>query len=215
KQSRENNSIPSALQKIHWFRIVLDEAHIIKDVNTVQSKAALSLKAERVDDLFALIKFLHMHPFDDKDNWNYYISRPIKSIDLVGISRLQILMKCITLRRTKTHNGKPLLSLPPRNDCIRYLELNEYERKLYDKIFCSQAEQFRQLEEQNNIMQHYVNILQSILRLRQICAHFALVKESELQDDFEDKTVNDGLTPTRGMMLLNLIRESGMDQCGS
>ncbi|CAG8528954.1 2272_t:CDS:10 [Cetraspora pellucida] len=227
KQSRENCSIPSALQKIHWFRIVLDEAHIIKDVNTVQSKAAYSLEAERrwcltgtpiqnrVDDLYALIKFLHMHPFDERDNWNKYISRPIKSIDFVGISRLQILMKCITLRRTKSHNGKPLLSLPPRNDCIRYLELNEYERKLYDKIRCSQAEQFRRLEEQNNIMQHYVNILQSFLRLRQICAHFALIKETELQDDFEDKTVNDGLTPKRGMMLLNLIRESGMDQCGS
>ncbi|CAG8805632.1 514_t:CDS:1, partial [Racocetra fulgida] len=92
--------------------------------------------------------------------------------------------------------------------------LNEYERKLYDKIRRSQAERFRRLEEQN-IMQHYVNILQSFLRLRQICAHSALIKESELQDDFEDKTVNDGLTPTRGMMLLNLVRESGMDQCGS
>jgi len=37
----------SALQQIHWFRIILDEAHIIKDVTTVQSKAACSLKAER------------------------------------------------------------------------------------------------------------------------------------------------------------------------
>ncbi|KAF0535217.1 SNF2 family N-terminal domain-containing protein [Gigaspora margarita] len=227
KQSRENSSIPSALQKINWFRIVLDEAHIIRDVNTVQSKAAHSLTAERrwcltgtpiqnkVDDLFALIKFLHMHPFDEKDKWNYYISRPIKSIDLVGISRLQILMKCITLRRTKVHDGKPLLSLPPRNFYIRYLELNEYERKLYDKIYCSQAEQFKRLEQQNNIMQHYVSILQSILRLRQICAHFALVKESELLDDFGDKPVSDGLTHARGMILLNLVRENGMDQCGS
>ncbi|CAJ0829638.1 6145_t:CDS:2 [Entrophospora sp. SA101] len=41
------NNITSALQKIHWFRIVLDEAHVIKDVNTVQSKAACSLNAER------------------------------------------------------------------------------------------------------------------------------------------------------------------------
>jgi SWI/SNF-related matrix-associated actin-dependent regulator of chromatin subfamily A3 len=42
-----NPPTPSALQQIHWFRIILDEAHIIKDVKTIQSKAACSLKAER------------------------------------------------------------------------------------------------------------------------------------------------------------------------
>jgi SWI/SNF-related matrix-associated actin-dependent regulator of chromatin subfamily A3 len=42
-----NSSTSSALQQIHWFRIILDEAHIIKDVTTVQSQAACSLKAER------------------------------------------------------------------------------------------------------------------------------------------------------------------------
>jgi len=40
-------SIPSALQQIHWFRIILDEAHIIKDDKTIQSMAACSLEAER------------------------------------------------------------------------------------------------------------------------------------------------------------------------
>jgi len=38
---------PSVLQHVDWFRVVLDEAHIIKEVNTVQSKAASALTAER------------------------------------------------------------------------------------------------------------------------------------------------------------------------
>ncbi len=38
---------PSVLQHIDWFRVVLDEAHIIKEVNTTQSKAACALRAER------------------------------------------------------------------------------------------------------------------------------------------------------------------------
>lgn len=38
---------PSVLQHIDWFRVVLDEAHIIKEATTVQSKAACALKAER------------------------------------------------------------------------------------------------------------------------------------------------------------------------
>ncbi|CAI2183581.1 9263_t:CDS:10 [Funneliformis geosporum] len=225
KQSK--NTINSALQQIHWFRIILDEAHIIKDINTVQSKAACSLKAERrwcltgtpiqnkLDDLFALIKFLHMVPFDSKENWNHYISRPIKSIDPVGISRLQTLMKCITLRRTKIVNGKPLLALPPRKDHYRYLELSDHERRLYEKIYRSQVERIKKFTEENNIMRHYVNILQSLLRLRQICAHYSLVKESDIPDDLDEEIVNDGLTPTRALMLLSIVRDSGLDQCGS
>ncbi|CAG8441978.1 15256_t:CDS:10 [Acaulospora colombiana] len=224
--SRESkNKIPSALQRIHWFRVVLDEAHIIKDVATIQSKAACSLKAERrwcltgtpiqnkADDLFALVKFLHMVPFNIKENWTSYILRPIRSFDPVGISRLQTLMKCITLRRTKMINGKSLLSLPPRNDHIRYLELSEYERRLY-KMHFAQLKQFERLEE-NNIMRHYANILQSLLRLRQICAHFALVKETELRGNFEVENGASGLTSSKAMTILNVFKESGMDQCGS
>jgi SNF2 family DNA or RNA helicase len=156
-----------------------------------------------------------MDPFNLKENWKLYIMRPIKSIDPVGISRLQTLMKCITLRRTKTFNGKALLSLPPRNDHIRYLELSDHERKLYDKIYHSQAERIRKYAEENNIMRHYVNILQSLLRLRQICAHYSLVKESDIPEDLEEEIVNKGLTPTRALMLLRIVRDSGVDQCGS
>ncbi|GBB95467.1 hypothetical protein RclHR1_02540021 [Rhizophagus clarus] len=221
-----NSPTTSALQQIHWFRIILDEAHIIKDVTTVQSKAACSLKAERrwcltgtpiqnkVEDLFALIKFLHMDPFHDKEKWKQYILRPIKSIDPDGINRLQTLMKCITLRRTKTLNGKSLLSLPPRNDHIRYLELSDHERKLYEKMYNYQSERVRKYTEENNIMRHYVNILQSILRLRQICAHYSLVKESDIPEDLDEEIVNEGLTSKRASMLLSIVRDSAMDQCG-
>src|SRR5205814_10643749 len=133
----------------------------------------------------------------------------------VGISRLQTLMKCITLRRTKTLNGKSLLSLPPRNDHIRYLELSDHERKLYDKIFHSQVERIRRYAEEDNLMRHYVHILQSILRLRQICAHYSLVKESDIPEDLEEEIANEGLTHKRASMLLSIVRDSGMDQCGS
>ncbi|CAJ0858724.1 15922_t:CDS:10 [Entrophospora sp. SA101] len=218
------NNITSALQKIHWFRIVLDEAHVIKDVNTVQSKAACSLNAERrwcltgtpiqnkLDDLFALIKFLHMSPFDKKENWNYYISKPIKTIDSIGLNRLQTLMKCIMLRRKKFANGRQLLALPPKKDHITYLELDEYERKLYNKVHSRQTKKLKIMEENNNVMQNYVNILASILRLRQICAHFSLIGSLQIPDDLDDD--NDGvLTIKRAVVILELFRESGLDQC--
>jgi SNF2 family DNA or RNA helicase len=37
----------AALMKVNWLRVVLDEAHTIKDRNTRTAKAAFALKAER------------------------------------------------------------------------------------------------------------------------------------------------------------------------
>ncbi|KPD20248.1 hypothetical protein ADS78_12990 [Idiomarina abyssalis] len=45
KQAKSSKLSP--LQQIDWFRIVLDEAHIIKEVSTVQSKAACCLTGAR------------------------------------------------------------------------------------------------------------------------------------------------------------------------
>lgn len=37
----------SPLQAVYWYRVVLDEAHVIKERTTHQSKAACALRAER------------------------------------------------------------------------------------------------------------------------------------------------------------------------
>lgn len=72
------------LQRIEWFRIVLDEAHSIKGTGTWQSKAVCNLSAQRrlcltgtpiqngTDDLYALIKFLRLEPFTDRAIWNEF-----------------------------------------------------------------------------------------------------------------------------------------------
>ncbi|KAG0230048.1 hypothetical protein BGW41_002636 [Actinomortierella wolfii] len=215
---------PSALQSVDWFRVVLDEAHIIKEANTVQSKAACALKAERrwcltgtpiqnkLDDLYALIKFLGMEPFNDKNHWAHYISKPIKSANPIGITRLQTLMKVITLRRTKTQlvDGKPILSLPPRTDHKRLLELSVNERSLYQRMESRAKQTVDALVVENKIMKNYAHILQAILKLRQICAHFALVKS--LNDDLEMSTE---FNLAKALSILSLLQESGNDQCNA
>ncbi|KAK3808677.1 MAG: SNF2 family N-terminal domain-containing protein [Benniella sp.] len=213
---------PSVLQHVDWFRVVLDEAHIIKEVNTVQSKAASALTAERrwcltgtpiqnkLDDLFALIKFLRMHPFDEKVQWTHYISKPIKAANPIGITRLQTLMKVITLRRTKSQmvDGQPLLDLPTRTDHKRVLELSLNERQLYQRMESRAKQTVDQIVLENKIMKSYAHILQAILKLRQICAHYALVKN--LGDDL-DATGEFNLA--KASEILTLLQDSGNDQC--
>ncbi|KAF8978355.1 hypothetical protein BGZ46_006567 [Entomortierella lignicola] len=213
---------PSALQRIDWFRVVLDEAHIIKEVTTIQSRAACALTAERrwcltgtpvqnkLDDLFALVKFLRMQPFDEKAHWALYIAKPIKAANPIGISRLQTLMKVITLRRTKTQmvDGKPLLDLPARTDHMRVLELSLSERQMYHRMEQSAKKTVDQIVQENKIMKNYAHILGAILKLRQICAHYALVKN--LGDDLD---TSGEFNLMKASTILALLQDSGNDQC--
>ncbi|KAF9355451.1 hypothetical protein BGX26_006496 [Mortierella sp. AD094] len=213
---------PSVLQHVDWFRVVLDEAHIIKEVNTVQSKAAAALTAERrwcltgtpvqnkLDDLFALVKFLRMHPFDEKVQWTHYISKPIKAANPIGITRLQTLMKVITLRRTKSQmvDGQPLLALPARTDHKRILELSLNERQLYQRMESRAKQTVDQIVQENKIMKSYAHILQAILKLRQICAHFALVKNMG-----DDQGTSIEFNLAKASEILTLLQDSGNDQC--
>ena len=70
-----------------------------------------------LDDLYSLIKFLQIRPFDEYNWWTSVMAKPIRENRSHGFERLQELLKTISLRRVKDMkiNGRPLLELPARN----------------------------------------------------------------------------------------------------
>ncbi|KAF9479709.1 hypothetical protein BDN70DRAFT_878459 [Pholiota conissans] len=228
--------IPSALQSIHWFRVVLDEAHCIKETGTVASRACCDLMADRrlcltgtpvqnkLDDVFALIKFLRLEPFNDKNIWTEYIGSPVKFAQALGVARLQTIMKCITLRRTKESkapDGKRILALPPRRDELRYLKFDEQEQDIYNRFFTESRAEFNDMTQKNEVMKNYVGILQKILRLRQICDHFELVEGKEpgqesaisSYDDVVAEIAKEGFSAARAAAIFAILKESATTQC--
>lgn len=231
----------SPLQSVHWFRVVLDEAHSIKEVSTVACRACCDLIADRrlcltgtpvqnkLDDVYALLKFLRLEPFDEKAVWTEYIGSPVKYGQVLGVARLQSIMRCITLRRTKeskAENGQKILNLPPRRDELRYLKFDEQEQQIYDQFFTESKAEFKELSNKNEVMKNYVGILQKILRLRQICDHYELVMNKglglvgDLQSgdapNWEELTKvisRDGLDMNRASAVFSLLREAGTAQC--
>jgi SWI/SNF-related matrix-associated actin-dependent regulator of chromatin subfamily A3 len=212
----------------------------IKETGTVGSRASCDLMADRrlcltgtpvqnkLDDVFALIKFLRLNPFDDKNIWTEFIGTPVKYGQALGVARLQTIMKCITLRRTKeskTKNGQRILSLPARRDELRYLKFDEQEQQIYDEFFNESKAEFNELSTNNEVMKNYVGILQKILRLRQICDHFELVEGKRLFEDgqaqdsaasYEDivaAIVKEGINASRAYAIFTLLRESATTQC--
>lgn len=211
----------------------------IKETATVASRASCDLMADRrlcltgtpvqnkLDDVFALIKFLRLNPFDDKNLWTEFIGTPVKYGQPLGVARLQTIMKCITLRRTKetkTHDGEKILSLPPRRDELRYLKFDEQEQTIYDQFFNESKAEFNALSNKNEVMKNYVGILQKILRLRQICDHFELVRGKGLGDGQTQDTASsyedivaaiekEGINGSRASAIFALLRESATTQC--
>ncbi|KDQ19896.1 hypothetical protein BOTBODRAFT_101668 [Botryobasidium botryosum FD-172 SS1] len=229
--------IPSPLQTIHWFRVVLDEAHSIKETSTVASRACCDLIADRricltgtpvqnkLDDVYALLKFIRLEPFVDKAVWTEFIGGPAKYGQPLGVARLQTIMKSITLRRTKetkASDGKNILNLPPRHDELRYLKFDEKEKAVYDSYYDESKAEYSQLRQNNEVMKNYVGILQKILRLRQICDHFELVQgkdearpvDSAMSYDEAIAAIGkEGINLARATVVFALLRESGTTQC--
>jgi DNA repair protein RAD5 len=187
------DEITEGLLKIDWFRVILDEAHTIKDKNTRNAKATYLLSAQRrwavtgtpiqnkLDDLYSLFHFLKVDPFGEVAWWNSVIMKPIRSRDERGFIRLQSVLKQILLRRTKNQldeNNTPIVSLPPRFVKIKKHRFSEQERLFYNNLWNSSKESFNELEQKGLLLNNYAHVLELLLRLRQSCDHPQLVVSS-------------------------------------
>ena len=171
------------------------------------------------------MRFLKLEPFTDKGIWSTYIGTPAKLGDPLGVSRLQLLMRHLALRRTKQSTdkqGKPILSIPPKKEEVRYLKLDDQEKAFYSAHHSRYKHNFEQLEKTDSLFKNYCNVLQEILRLRQICVHMALVRDSEDRAAADDDEGGGdvvfaikkyGISRPRALRLLALMRDTGAAQC--
>ncbi|CAL1581631.1 unnamed protein product [Knipowitschia caucasica] len=136
----------SPLLRVSWARIILDEAHNIKNPKVQTSVAVCQLRAgarwavtgtpiqNNLLDMYSLLKFLRCSPFDEFKLWKAQVDNGSKR----GRERLNILTKTLLLRRTKDQQdatGKPLVSLPQRCCQLHQLTLSEDEQAVYDVLF--------------------------------------------------------------------------------
>ncbi|XP_066321736.1 LOW QUALITY PROTEIN: DNA repair protein RAD5A-like [Miscanthus floridulus] len=199
--SMDGSTENGALYSVHWFRVVLDEAHMIKSSKSLISLAAAALTADRrwcltgtpiqnnLEDLYSLFRFLKVEPWRNWALWNKLVQKPYEEGDERGLKLLQSILKPIMLRRTKNSTdkeGRPILNLPPANIEVKYCVLSEVEKDFYEALFRRSKVKFDQFVEQGRVLHNYASILELLLRLRQCCDHPFLVMSRGDTQEFAD-----------------------------
>ncbi|KAK1832217.1 DNA repair protein rad5 [Podospora conica] len=187
------------LFSLNFFRVILDEAHTIKNRQSKTAKACYEISAEhrwaltgtpivnKLEDLFSLIRFLRVEPWNNFSFWRTFITVPFESKDFMrALDVVQTVLEPLVMRRTKdmrTPDGKLLVPLPPKHVEIVEIELSQAERDVYDYIYNRAKRAFLDNEEAGTVLKSFTSIFAQILRLRQSCCHPVLVRNKDVVAD--------------------------------
>ncbi|KAF2486081.1 DNA repair protein, RAD5 [Neohortaea acidophila] len=187
-----NRGSHGGLFSIEYFRVILDEAHMVKNRQSKTAKACYELSAihrwvltgtpivNRLEDLFSLVRFLRVEPWSNFSFWKTFITSPFEKGEFVrALDVVQTVLEPLVLRRTKdmkTPDGEALVPLPPKVVEIERVELSTPEREVYQHIYARAKRTFAANVEAGTLMKSYTTIFAQILRLRQSCCHPILTR---------------------------------------
>ncbi|XP_008204612.1 transcription termination factor 2 [Nasonia vitripennis] len=154
----------SGMYRMEWNRIILDEAHYIRNHKSKACIAVCGLTAKhrwaltgtpiqnKEMDLYAILKFLKCSPFDDLQVWKRWVDNKNDA----GKQRLITIMKGLMLRRTKQElQAKGSLdSLPDKSIELIEIEMDRDETLAYQKILLFSQNLFAQFLAQRAEKQH-------------------------------------------------------------
>ncbi|XP_034231756.1 transcription termination factor 2-like [Thrips palmi] len=193
------------LFKMSWERVILDEAHEVRNPESLGCKTVSSLEADHrwcvtgtpihnsLLDLHALYKFLNWAPFSDRETWEAFFG-----VGDLRDARLWELLKSVSVkRRTKREYGDGgSVALPLREVVHVIVDMDINERHTYDEVAKIMSRLATEVPAGQDPNKSKKKGMYGILMLRQMCNHPSLLKEEQgcINEDLdldEPTTVND------------------------
>lgn len=172
-----------------WQYVILDESQAIKNPDARVTRAIKELRAvnrviisgtpvqNNTSDLFAQFNFLNPGLLGNREYFNREFAVPIDKLGSAEKTRqLKKLIYPFTLRRTKEQVAK---DLPDKTVSVLWCTMDAEQRRLYNHYRDGYKKRLLTKIDEEGIAKSGMDVLEALLRLRQICDHPALVEKSE------------------------------------
>lgn len=187
--------------------VVLDEAHFLKNPNTLGFKAATALKARqtialsgtpienRLNDIWALASLTNPGLLGSFEAFRKVYRTPIeKQGDRNAQAALARRLRPFMLRRTKDEVAS---DLPPKTQVPERIELSDAQMRLYESQRLLMHARVREEIDRVGLMRSQIIVLDAMLKLRQICCDPSLLPGG----------LGDGIASAKRSRLLEMLPE--------
>jgi SNF2 family DNA or RNA helicase len=177
-------SLSPPITQVRWRVVLLDEAQYIKNPDSQTAQVARALQAQhrlaltgtpienRLLDLWSILAFAMPGVLSNRTQ---FLKKFDQKNDPLARRRLAARVRPFLLRRTK---GQVARDLPDRIEEDLHCELEGQQKTLYTAEFKRARRMLLGLKTDKDLNKQRFNFLTSLLRLRQICCHPALVDAS-------------------------------------
>jgi superfamily II DNA or RNA helicase len=179
-------------EPLEFMAVVLDEAQHIKNQSTQNAQAAKRLRGQHrfvltgtpiengVSDLWSIMDFLMPGYLGSHESFRTNIEQPIAQGGPEGELaqwKLRRKLKPFLLRRMKRDVAK---ELPPKIERIAACALSGDQKKVYAALLEDSRHKIADLVATQGFQRAKFEILNTLLRLRQVCCHLDLLKLKDL-----------------------------------
>jgi SNF2 family DNA or RNA helicase len=168
-----------SLARVHWRRVVLDEAQHIKNPPTKQTAAIRALRCShrialtgtpvenRLSELWSIMEFCLPGYLGTQADFRRRFAVPIeRHRDKRQAERLRSLVRPFVLRRLKT-DPKVITDLPPLVETREQIPLTAEQAQLYDAVV---TDMLHRVDLADGIRRRGL-VLSALVKLKQICNH--------------------------------------------
>ncbi|OAG29231.1 hypothetical protein NEDG_01304 [Nematocida displodere] len=191
----------NALRGINWQYIVIDEAHRIKNEETMLSKVVRLFPCthrllltgtplqNNIHELWALLNFLAPEVFSDGEGFDAWVESASSASETEAVDKLRNLLSLFILRREKSDVEKSLL---PKKIINLYSPLTDMQRKWYKMILEKDV---------GNVVADgsKVQLMNIVCQLRKCCNHPYLFDGAEPGPPY---TTDEHMVQNSGKMVL-------------